>query len=142
MFRNSRESDGIDYNTEYYNTGTTFDNVGRRMNSSRESGYYDTRNTAGPQRRSNSGYYNQQSGNSAYYNQQSGNSEYYNQQRGNSGYYGGSASFNQRDIQESQRNERVEQLIYKSATLEGRYYNLDNPRNDMREFPSNSSTER
>lgn len=132
MFRNSRESDGIDYNTEYYNTGTTFDNVGRRMNSSRESGYYDTRNTTGPQRRSNSGYYNQQNGNSGYYNQQNGSS----------GYYGGSASFNQRNMQESQHNERVEQLVYKSATLEGKYHNLDNPRNDMREFPSNSSAER
>lgn len=130
MFGNSRyDQSGIDYNSEYYGTGTTFDRVGRRMNrhsnnqysGAQQSGYYDARPRNG---------YNY--GNNGY------GYEYGN---GYGNQYAGNGYGNQQDEMIQQRNERVEQIVFNSAVPSGDYYNLNDPKNDIRSFEERRQNE-
>ena len=129
MFRNSGyDQSGIDYNDEYYAPNTTMDRVGRRMNRR-----FDGQN--GP---ATSGYYNaRQQGNYQYGRPRS------DQYAGRTGYnsYNADANIHQQDAIHQQRNERVEQIVYNSATLSGNYYNLNDPKNDVRCFTEGMENE-
>ena len=137
MFGNSRyDQSGIDYNSEYYGAGTTFDRVGRRMNrhsnnqygGAQQNGYYDARQRNGYSYGNNGyGYGN------GYGNQYAGNG--YGNQYADNGYG------NQQDEMIQQRNERVEQIVFNSAVPSGDYYNLNDPKNDIRSFAERRQNE-
>lgn len=113
--RNSQPTDSY-YNDEYYASGTTFDRVGRRLNNSNLGG----RSTQYEQDR---GY--ARSNSQGYYDDRSRNAEVSRK---------GSPAFDDVSRAEQQRAQRVNSIEYNSAILSGRYHNLDDPRNDVRDF--------
>lgn len=126
-----QQHNGIDYNDEYYADGTTIDRLGRRMSSSGQSYSYGQQ----------TGYYNSRQQN-GYYNSQS-------QQRCNAqnGYYSGAhadkrfSSNGNTGFENQSNSEHVERIVYKSAVPVGDYYNLDDPKNDIRRFAERSNDE-
>ena len=131
MIRRSQSQYDDVYNDDYYDRGTTFDRFGRAMNSHNLRGRQPNEYTSGVNARRRAPY-----GNSRYVqpgytyrNQQAYDPRYDNYQES------GTRAARDPDIPE-----KVEQLVYDSAVLDGAYHNLDNPKGDIRTFEKENFT--
>lgn len=129
MIRRSQSQYDDVYNDDYYDRGTTFDRFGRAMNSHNLRGRQPNEYAGGVNTRRRAPYGRCQQPGYAYRNQQAYDPRYDNYQES------GTRATRDPDIPE-----RVEQLVYDSAVLDGAYHNLDNPKGDIRTFEKENFT--
>ena len=113
------------YNDAYYDTGTIFDRVGNRLN--RTNLYNDQSRTRDP-------HYNRHGYNQQMYAQQRYSDPEIDRRYASNGY-------TDPEMAEARRTEQVEKIEYNSTTLSGAYHNLDNPQEDVRDFPEGGQNE-
>lgn len=130
ILRNSRNESQNAYNDAYYETGTTFDRVGNRLN--RTNLYNDQSHTRDPR-------YNRHGYNQQMYDQQRCNQQRYSDPEIDRRY--ASNGYTDQEMAEARRTEQVEKIEYNSTTLSGTYHNLDNPQVDVRDFPEGGQNE-
>lgn len=125
ILHNSRNESQNAYNDAYYDTGTTFDRFGNRLN---RANLCNDRSWA---RESDCGRQNRNQRGDV-----SGN--YYNPEIDRR-----YAAHGHSDLEraEAQRTEAVTEYKYNSATLSGTYHNLDNPKKDIRDFSEGGQSE-
>lgn len=118
------------YNDEYYAKGTTFDRIGNRLSNGRnayyddrDDRYYDDRRQSRPRSRSQ-------------YDDRRYDDRRYDDRMNPGGY-------NQQNTYtpNGRRTDPVEQIVYQSAILNGKYHNLDNPKTDTRTFVNGEEQE-
>lgn len=129
MIRRSQSQYDDVYNDDYYDRGTTFDRFGRAMNSHNLRGRQPNEYASGVNARRRAPYGRYQQPGYTYRNQQAYDPRYDNYQES------GTRATRDPDIPE-----RVEQLVYDSAVLDGAYHNLDNPKGDIRTFEKENFT--
>lgn len=125
ILHNSRNESQNAYNDAYYDTGTTFDRFGNRLNRA------DLYNGRSQTRESDCGRPNR--------NQRGYVSCNYSNPEIDRRY----AAHGHSDLEmaEAQRTEAVTEYEYNSATLSGTYHNLDNPKKDIRDFSEGGQSE-
>lgn len=131
MIRKSQSPYDDMYNDDYYDRGTTFDRFGRAMNSHNLRGRQPNEYASGVNARRRAPHRNGGYGQPgyAYGNQQAYDPRYDDYQES------GIRATRDQDIPE-----KVEQLVYDSAVLDGAYHNLDNPKGDIRTFEKENFT--
>lgn len=134
ILHNSRNESQNAYNDAYYDTGTTFDRFGNRLN--RTNLYNDQYQTREPNYRQQP-YTRQGFVNRGVYREpvQNGYSDPEIDRR-----YA-AHGYSAQEMAEAQRMETVKEFKYNSATLSGTYHNLDNPKEDVRNFPEGGQNE-
>lgn len=131
MIRRSQSQYDDVYNDDYYDRGTTFDRFGRAMNSHNLRGRQPNEYASGVNARRRAPYGNSRYGQPGYTyrNQQAYDPRYDNYQESGT-----------RAVRDPDIPEKVEQLVYDSAVLDGAYHNLDNPKGDIRTFEKENFT--